>query len=385
MSPAAAQSSGNRDLRVLVISSYRDTWNSVRPEGELLIALARTGVAVTVMTQGGAEYVRRFRAAGITVIDYQPRRRFSLAAIRRIRAELRAGRYDILYCFNNRAIANSVWAALGLPVKLVTYRGQTGNIRWWDPVSYLTHLHPRVDAIICVADAVRTDLLRHSRLPPDRIVTVHKGHEPEWYAGVTPTDLVTLGIPPGAPVAICVANARPRKGLPVLIRAFHALPDHGWHLLLVGNGTDSDGIRALVSAGPAATRIHVTGFRADVLGLMAASKLGVLPATKREGLPKTVMEAMALGLPVVVTDSGGSQELVREGITGHVVPAGNVAALGSALAGPMADEDRRRAMGQAAREHLFTRFRSRDAGERTGRFLRALVAGTARSRSPGGG
>jgi glycosyltransferase involved in cell wall biosynthesis len=350
----------------------------------MLIALARTGVAVTIMTQGRAPYARRFREAGITVIDFHPPRRFSPAAIRRIRAELRAGGYDVLYCFNNRAIANSVWAALGLPVKLVTYRGQTGNIRWWDPVCYLTHLHPRVDAIICVAESVRTDLLRQSRLPPDRIVTIHKGHDPEWYADVTPADLTSLGIPAGAPVAVCVANARPRKGLPVLLRAFHQLPDNGWHLLLVGTGTDSDGIRALISAGPAAARIHVAGFRSDVLALVAACRLGILPATKREGLPKTVIESMALGLPVVVTDSGGSRELVREGVTGHVVPAGDVAALGRALASLMADEDRRRDMGQAAREHLFRYFRSRDAGEQTGRFLRSLVATSDCRRSAAG-
>ncbi|MBQ1784147.1 MAG: glycosyltransferase family 4 protein [Gammaproteobacteria bacterium] len=358
--------------KVLAISSYKDTWNSVRPEGEMLIALARAGAEVTVMTQGDADYAARFRDAGLGLIDYHPARKFSLSAIRRIRAELKAGAFDVVYCFNNKAIASTVWAAIGLPVKVVTYRGQTGNISRWDPACYLTHLHPRVDGIICVANAVRDDLRPQSSLPAERIVTVYKGHEPEWYAGIEPADLTTLGVPAGAPVVVCVANARPRKGVPVLLEAFHRLPDNGWQLLLVGGGMDSPEFRSLINAGPAAGRIHVAGFRKDVLNLVAACRIGVLPTIKREGLPKTVIEAMALGLPVVVTTSGGSQELVVDGITGAVVAAGDVPALATALATLMIDEQRCRQMGAAARHHLFSQFTARQAGEQTFAYFNRL-------------
>lgn len=359
-------------LKVLAISSYTDTWNSVRPEGEMLIALGRAGAKVTVMTQGDADYAARFLEAGLGLIDYHPAKKFSLSAIRRIRAELKAGAFDVVYCFNNKAIASTVWAAIGLPVKVVTYRGQTGNISRWDPACYLTHLHPRVDGIICVANAVRDDLRPQSRLAAERIVTVYKGHESEWYAGVEPADLTQLGVPAGAPVVVCVANARPRKGVPVLLEAFHRLPDNGWQLLLVGGGMDSPEFRALIDAGPAAARIHVAGFRKDVLNLVAACRIGVLPTIKREGLPKTVIEAIALGLPVIVTDSGGSRELVVHGETGYVVAAGEVMALANALAAMMSDEQKCRAMGNSGRTHLFTHFTARQAGEQTYGFLQSL-------------
>lgn len=359
-------------LKVLAISSYLGTWNSVRPEGEMLIALANAGAEVTVMTEGRAEYAARFRQAGLGVIDYHPRRKLSWPAIRRIRRELEAGGYDVVYCFNNKAIASTVWAASGLPVKVVTYRGQTGNISRWDPFCYLTHLHPRVDATICVAGAVRKDLLLQSRLGGQRIVTIYKGHEPEWYADVAPADLTALGIPAGKPAVICVANDRPRKGIPVLVRAFHELPASDWHLLLVGNGMTRAALKALIASGRAAGRIHVAGFRNDVLSLVAACRIGVLPSIRREGLPKTVIEAMALGLPVVVTTSGGSRELVVEGVTGHVVTANDVPALATALGGLMADEKRCRRMGQAARRHLFENFTARRAGEQTFAFFRSL-------------
>jgi L-malate glycosyltransferase len=361
-------------LNVLAISSYLgDAWYSVRPEGEMLTALAGMGARVTVMTQGDAEYAARFREAGLSLIDFHPRRKLSFTAIRRIRAELKAGAHDVVYCFNNWAISNTVWAAIGLPVKVVTYRGQTGNINRWDPSCYMTHLHPRVDGIICVANAVRDDLLRQSHLGPDRIVTIYKGHDPQWYADVRPADLVGLGIPYGAPVVVCVANARPRKGVPVLIKAFHQLSTGNWHLLLVGGGMDSPEYREMINSGPASSRIHVAGFRKDVLSLVAACRIGVLPTIKREGLPKTVIEAMALALPVVVTDSGGSRELVVDGETGLVVRAGDAIALAAALGQLMGDEARCREMGQAARNHLFAHFTSRQSAEQLYTYFTKLT------------
>lgn len=347
-------------IKVLAISSYKDTWNSVRPECEMLISLAEAGAQVTVMAEADCEYAVRFREAGLRLVDFHARRKFSWKTIRAIRDEIMSGGHDVVYCFNNKAIGNAVWAVSGSRVKLVTYRGQTGNISRWDPACYLTHLHPRVDGIICVANTVRDDLLRHSRLGPERIVTIYKGHEREWYQDVRPADLTALGIPENAPVVICVANARPRKGIPILLDAWRRLVPGDWRLLLVGSGMDDLNIRGMVAG-----RIHAVGFRKDVLSLVAASRIGVLPTIKREGLPKTVIEAMALGLPVVVTDSGGSRELVVEGKTGYVVPARNPGALSSALAGLMADEGRCREMGAAACNHLFDNFTSCRAGEQT--------------------
>lgn len=340
----------------------------------MLVALAAAGAEVTVMTEGDSGYVGRIREAGLGVIDFHPLRKFSWSAIRRIRAELKSGAFDVVYCFNNMAIASTVWAAIGLPVKMVTYRGQTGNISRWDPSCYLTHLHPRVDGIICVSNAVRDDLLQQSSLGRGRIVTVYKGHEPEWYADVAPADLTAFGIPADAPVIICAVNARPRKGVPVLIEAFHRIPANPWHLLLVGVDMDSPEYRALIAAGPAADRIHGYGYRTDVLSLVAASRIGVLPTLKGEGLPKTVIEAMALGLPVVVTDSGGNRELVVEGETGFVVPPGDAGALAGALAALMADDARCRRMGASARDYLFRHFRSALSGSQTLDFFRILCA-----------
>ena len=201
-------------MRVLCVTSHRGAITNVRPEAETFIGVRQLGAQVTVMTQRDSCYVSRMEAAGIEVLELETRRRIDPGAIRRIRAALRTGGHQILHAFNNKAITNGIVAALGLPVRLVTYRGQTGNIHRYDPAAYLTHLNPRVDCVVCVADAVRLDLIANG-LPASKAVTIYKGHSLAWYQA-PPASLGELGIGPNSMVVGLVANARPRKGIPAL-------------------------------------------------------------------------------------------------------------------------------------------------------------------------
>jgi glycosyltransferase involved in cell wall biosynthesis len=359
-------------MRLLCITSHGDTLNSVRPEAELFIGLQKAGVAMTVMTQGDSVYAGAMREAGIEVVDFVPRRKFSPEAIRRIRRELRQRRIDVVYAFNNKAIANANFAALGLPVKVVTYRGQTGNIHRWDPSAYLTHLSPRVDLVLCVADAVR-DSLRAQHRRPGRVRTVYKGHSLEWYRE-PPADLGEFAIPSGAFTVICVANNRPRKGVGVLVEATYRLPrEADIHLLLAGGGLEEPELAKLIGASPMRERIHVAGFRRDATALVAACSASVLPSLKREGLPKTVIESMAFGVPPIVTDTGGSAELVLDGQSGLVVPPGDAGAIADAIRFLYENPTERALMGRRARERLDRHFNVADTVSRTKQLLEELL------------
>ena len=317
-------------MRLLVITSHGDTLNSVRPEAEIFIGLAARGHEIRVMTGAGSPYESRLLAAGVEIEHFVPSAKISPSAIRHIRQSLLDGAYDAVYSFNNKAITNANFAAIGLPVCVVTYRGQTGNLHRFDPTAYLTHLHPRVDRVICVADAVR-DSVRAQRRHPERVVTVYKGHDLDWYQGKA-ASLAGLGVPRDAFVLGCVANNRPRKGVPVLLAAMHLLPaEKPIHLLLIGGGMDSPEIRKLIAAAPWPERIHVTGHRSDAPALIAACHASVLPALKREGLPKTVIESMVARVTPIVTDTGGNAELVADGVCGRVVPPGDAASLAQAI------------------------------------------------------
>lgn len=296
--------------------------------------------------------------AGIPVIDYVPKHKLDRRTVRFIRDTLVAGQHDIVHLFNNKAIANGVQAARNLPVKVITYRGQTGNLHKYDPFCWLTHLNPRIDRIICVADAVR-DYLRELRPDPEHVVTVYKGHDLAWYQD-EPADLSGFGIPPGEFVVAAIANYRPRKGIEVLIEAMrHLTSSAPVRVLLVGGGMDNAKLRKQIDASPMRDRIHIAGFRSDACAIVAACDCAVLASTKREGLPKTVIEAMVNSVPAVVTDTGGSAELVVDGETGFVVPVEDARELGRAIQYLCEHPAEATAMGRKARTRIDTHFNIR--------------------------
>jgi glycosyltransferase involved in cell wall biosynthesis len=343
-------------IRVLCVTSHAASLTNVRPEAEWFIGLQRAGIAMTVLAERDSVYAQPMCSAGIELVDNQMRSKFDWAAIKRIRRVLQIGQHQVLHLFNNQAITNGLAAAAGLPVHVVTYRGQTGNISRFDPTAYLSHLNPRVERINCVAEAIRTDLIARG-VRPEKLVTTYKGHDLAWYAGVRPEALAPLGMPAGAFVVACVANNRPRKGVPVLIDAARYLPpETPIHILLIGSGMTDDAIKQQIQTGPLADRFRLVGFRDNVLDLLAACNASVLPAIRREGLPKTVIESMALGITPVVTRTGGSPELVVDGECGFVVEPGDPEALTNALRSLADDAALNQAMGERARRRIATHF-----------------------------
>ncbi len=360
-------------MKVLVISNYAPAVHQVRPEAEMIIGLKERGVDMEVMTPASCWYAKRMEDHGIHIYDCLPRGKFDRQAIRFIRRALKDGRHDILHAFNSPAIATGIWASMGLPVKVVTYRGQTGNVSRYNPGWYLTHLSPRVDKIICVADAVHQDLLRHV-FDPDKPITVYKGHDLAWYEGAQPVNLEDYGVPSDAFVVGVVANQRPRKGLSVLIESARFLPvDANIRFLLIGRGTDSEDVAKRIAATPAPEKFHTFGIRDDVLSFVASCDATVLPALRREGLPKTVIESMALGVAPIVTATGGSAELIVDGESGLVVPSGDAGAIAKAIETLYEDRERTAEMGRLAKQRLATHFRLEDSIEQTLAVYRSVL------------
>ena len=114
-------------MKVLFIGNYDMAEHNIRPEAEMIIGLKHRGLDVEVMTRADCWYAKRMSGQGITVHDFVPPGKWSLTAIRKIRQVLTAGRHEVVQLFNNKAIVAGLLAAWGLPVKAVTYRGQTGN------------------------------------------------------------------------------------------------------------------------------------------------------------------------------------------------------------------------------------------------------------------
>jgi glycosyltransferase involved in cell wall biosynthesis len=153
----------------------------------------------------------------------------------------------------------------------------------------------------------------------------------------------------------------PKDGA-TLLRAAALLSDRDWRLEIVGDGPDREELEALRRALALGENVRFAGGRSDVPSLLAAAGVFVL-SSRSEGLPISVLEAMAAGLPVVASDVGGLREQVVDGETGLLVPAGDPERLADALRSLLDDAPRRAAMGAAGRaraEELFDlpRFRA---------------------------
>jgi glycosyltransferase involved in cell wall biosynthesis len=157
------------------------------------------------------------------------------------------------------------------------------------------------------------------------------------------------------PRLIAVGRLKAPKDFLTLVRAFAELPEGSFEALIVGDGPDRAAVEAEVRRLGLEKRVSLAGERDDVPALLADSDVFVL-SSRSEGLPVSVLEAMAAELPVVASGVGGLSELVVDGETGLLVPPGDVAALAAALGRLIADRDLRRTLGAAGRaraEELF--------------------------------
>lgn len=358
-------------LKILVCASYKHAWNSIRPEAEIFVEMAKLGHEVTLMTQGDAEYCSRLRTHGIKVIDNYPKKKICFKTIKRIREELTADHYDICYAFNSKTIPNAAFACIGLNVKLVVYRGTTGGLYRHDPSAYLTILHPRVDGVVCVSEAVRNDVIRRVWKNKDDVITIYKGHRLDWYQ-VEPTDRSSLQLSSSHIVGVCVAHVRPSKGISILLQATHGVNNPDFHLLLVGSGFEPHFEEMKNS--PMSDRIHYIGHRQDVPSIMRMADVQVQPSISGEGLPRTIIEAMANGTASIVTTTGGSPELIEDGKTGYIVPTNDVNALAVAINKMCASRESCQNMGVAAQQRLSEHFSSTVTVQKHLAFFNSLLA-----------
>ena len=152
-----------------------------------------------------------------------------------------------------------------------------------------------------------------------------------------------------------MARLVPQKGLDLLIRAFASLHEPvraGWRIVLVGDGPERGALEALAQQQGIRDQVVFEGFQSDPLRYMQRASIFTLPS-RFEGMPNALLEAMAAGLPSVVSDaSPGPLEMVCDRRQGLVVPNENIEALAAALQQLMRDQRLRERMGMEARTTL---------------------------------
>jgi glycosyltransferase involved in cell wall biosynthesis len=363
----------NKPLTVLCVNGESDP-----AETGSFIEMHRSGVDITVITWPGTFNHDALIEAGVPTIPYVLTSKISPAGTRFIRAELKRKPYDVLHMLDKRATMNGLLASIGMNLKLVAYRGIVGNLSYFDPLAWFYILNPRLDRIICVCEAIRQSLLRLGmpgiRLRRDVPVTIHKGHNPDWYAG-PPEDLKQFGIPDGAFVVACTSRAVPRKGFPVLLDAIDRLPSGlNIHFLLAGRKMDNPQYEKLVAANSYAENIHLFGFLKRMPWILPNCDVTVLTSLRREGLPRGIIEAMIGGAVPIVTDSGGSPELVQDGKSGFVVPPGEAQPITDRILELYNDRELHQRLSKGAQDRIRNDFTVEETARQTMALYRELLA-----------
>lgn len=205
-------------------------------------------------------------------------------------------------------------------------------------------LHGRMAAVLGNAAAVMTEL-RAEGVAEDRLCLLYNGVDLSAYSASPARDGDSLNM-------VIVANLIPYKGHADLLDALGGirgqLPD-GWTLHCVGRDDGhGEALRAHATTLGIERNIRWLGERDDVPAILGRADLGIL-CSHQEGFANSILEAMAAGLAMVVTDVGGNREAVVDGVTGLVVPPRDPTALEAAILTLARDPDRRAEMGAAAR------------------------------------
>jgi len=357
-------------VRILHLESHLGWGGQAQRVLLLLRGLAARGHEAALASPPGSELGRRCREAGIEVFDgcafsrgFRPWRWFGELA--RLGRYLAASGPDVVHLHGSQ----DTWLGV-LALRLRRVRTRAGR----RPLVLRTkhNLYPfrrdpanrwllarAVDHHVLVAEALRP-LFRG--LAPDARLSIIPSALPPAFAGDGEGGDRSklrreLGLAGDALVVGSSARLEPDKGHADLLRAFARVADGfaGAHLVLAGDGAEEGRLAALAGELGLAERVHLLGFRRDIVDVTAAYDVAVL-ASLSEASSAALKEALALGVPAIASDVGGAREIVADGETGLVVPPGDVEALAGALRALLADPARRAAFGAAGRGRVRDRF-----------------------------
>jgi glycosyltransferase involved in cell wall biosynthesis len=318
-----------------------------------------------VSLQADGPLADRYRAAGVPLDVFSPGSIAGPNGLRegvRLRDHLRRHGIEVFHAHDMYSnLFGCFWARLSGAKVIASRRwqGVPAPSRGWKIASRV----PYRIAHVALANSPRVGDILHEldRVPRRRIAVVSNFLDERTFdppsEDVRNAVVRELGLAGARATIGVVANLRPVKDHAMLLQALARLHSR-WpdvKVVLVGEGPSREELQRLAEQLGVAAQVVFAGRRPNDPNLNFLFDIGVL-CSKREGLPNSVLEAMAAGIPVVATDVGGVGDAVVDGETGHLVPAGDAGRLAMALDSLLANPDRARAMGAAGRARAATMY-----------------------------
>jgi glycosyltransferase involved in cell wall biosynthesis len=323
-------------------------------------AMLMRGHEVIVLVGGAGPVTEQLRAVGVPFRSLQFMRRpiqpvSDLLATRELAQAVREFAPDLLSLHTAKAgwIGRLVAARLGIPAIYTPHGWSIGDRRSRVEGMLFRFAEKAASkwaaAIICVCEYERKLALEKGVAPAERLHVVHNGVDD------IPAEL--RAEPGASPVGIVsVARFAAPKDHRTLLCALAMVRSEPWQLDLIGDGPLERETRSLAGALGIAERVRFLGYQPNPAEALGRAQVFVL-SSRSEGFPRSVLEAMRAGLPVVATEVGGVPEAVTPGATGLLVPHSEPCALAAALSELTASAERRRRLGAEGRRAYEARFR----------------------------
>lgn len=336
-------------MKILAVSRYENAVRH-RSEAEILIGLANHGHSITVLTVANSPLASEFQKHGILVLDGHPTKKNDPKEVALMRELIIAERFEVVQFFNSTALFSGLRATKGMKIKIFTYRGAKGPY-WHELPQYWGYFHPRVTGIVCVSEYVRKGILAQRVVPAHKLHTIYKGIRLEWFPAISAA-IWPFTTTDQTKIVLTIGRFDPVKGNRYLVEAAGSLSSHkDVHFIFLGAGKELDSMRRSANLLENAERIHFLGHVDDVRPYLVATNIYVQPSIS-EGLAKSVIEAMAYGLPIVCTRSGGAEELIQHNVSGLLVPTRSSTSLAAAIEDLLHQPIKAKRLGDSARSWL---------------------------------
>lgn len=320
--------------------------------------LAARGFAVDLLLASATGAYRDRVASAVRVIDLGARR--VGAALPRLVSYLRRERPRVALATLTHAnlVLLAARRLAGTETRVVVREGNTVSaaaaasrrLRERLIPAGVRRLYPRADLVLANSEGVAADLVEGLGVPAARVQVLPNPVEVTRLrqAAAEPAAIPLPG-PCGPPLVVAAGRLVPQKGFGTLIRAFGRLRQRlPARLAILGEGAERPALEALVREQGLEADVHLPGFLANPHPVVAAGAIFVLSSTW-EGLPNVLIEALALGVPVVATDCpSGPREILDGGRFGRLVPVGDEEALASAMEAALAAPPDREALRRRA-------------------------------------
>jgi glycosyltransferase involved in cell wall biosynthesis len=342
--------------RLCFLITELDPGGAERALFRLATGLDRERYALRVGCLSGKGVVGEWlERAGIEVFRCGMGGIWDISALRRLRRELVSWQPDVLHCLLFHAnLAGRIagrMARVPYIISSVRVEEKRRSHLWLDRLT-----RGLMDLEVCVSESAQGFTRRHSHIPADKLAVVPNGVDLRDFDGI-PVPPPEWRLPDDAPVIASVGRLDEQKDPLTLVEAFagatRGTPEA--ILAIAGEGP----LREIVAARAAhlgiGERLRLLGYLSDVRPLLARCAVFVL-ASRWEGMPNALLEAMACGKPALVTAVGGCREMVEDGMNGYLVPPERPDMLAVRLGELLADPGRLAVMGRAARRIIEERY-----------------------------